>query len=232
MEGVTVVPYDRVPGFALPRVPGHLGRLVFGSLGGVPLVGLLGRGHFYEGLTLKEVTFPVRVLAELGVRDLVLTNAAGGINPRFRVGDFVAVADHINFMGANPLRGSASFVDLGGVYDGGLLRMLERAGRQARVRLHRGVYLAVCGPSYETPAEIRAFRALGADMVGMSTVPEAIVGRECGLRVAGLSCITNLAAGRSKKPLSHEEVLAVGKKAQKAATDLLRKFLILYANGE
>jgi purine-nucleoside phosphorylase len=232
IEGASEVPYDKIPGFALPQVPGHLGRLVFGTVCGVPLVGLLGRGHFYEGLTLKEVTFPVRVLAELGIEDLLLTNAAGGINPRYRPGDFVAVTDHINLMGANPLRGSPAFIDLSEPYDPRLIRMLQRAAKKARVRLHQGVYLAVSGPSYETPAEIHAFRTLGADMVGMSTVPETIVARQCGMRVAGLSCITNLAAGRSRKPLSHEDVLAVGKKVQKTATDLLRKFLILYANGQ
>ena len=232
IQNGVAAPYEKIVGFPRPTVRGHPGRLVIGELANVPLIGLFGRGHFYEGLTMEAVAFPVRVLAELGVRDLLLTNAAGGINRQFRVGDFVSIRDHINLMGVNPLRGSTAFVDLSAVYDPKLGRMLRTAGRRAGVRLHEGVYFAVSGPSYETPAEIRAFRTLGADMVGMSTVPEAVVARQCGLRVAGLSCITNRAAGLSAKTLSHEEVLATGKKVRKAATDLLRKFLILYANGQ
>jgi purine-nucleoside phosphorylase len=168
---------------------------------------------------------------------LLLTNAAGGINGRLRPGDFMRLTDHINLMGANPLRGVeapglARFVDLTEVYSPRLGKLLSEAAKQAGARLHAGVYLAVPGPSYETPAEIRAFARLGADAVGMSTVPEAIVARQCGLAVAGLSCITNLAAGRSRKPLSHAEVLDTGKRVQDTAGRLLRAFAELYAQSQ
>lgn len=221
-------------GFPCVTVRGHVGRLVIGILDGVPILGMFGRAHYYEGFSMAEVTFAVRVLAEYGIRDLLLTNAAGGIKRDYRQGDFVILKDHINFMGVNPLRGEqeARFVDLSEAYDMKLRKLLRKAGKAAGVRVQEGVYLAVSGPSYETPAEIRAFRNLGADLVGMSTVPEAIVARQCGMRVAGLSCVTNLAAGLGGKALSHEEVLATGKKVQKAAADLLRSFVSLYAKAQ
>ncbi len=223
-----------VRGLPKPTVAGHAGKMVLVEISDLPVLVLSGRYHYYEGFTMDQVTLPIRAMAEAGIRDLLLTNAAGGINKKFRQGDFMRLTDHINLMGANPLRGAARpdatrFVDLTDVYDAELARLLDHAAKQCRVVLHAGVYVAVSGPSYETPAEIRAFRSLGADAVGMSTVPEAIVARQCGMRVAGLSCITNLAAGLSPKPLSHAEVLATGKKVQKAATDLLRKFVELYA---
>lgn len=222
--------FDELEGFPQPGVTGHAGRLVVGTLAGTPVVLLAGRAHFYEGYSLAEVTFPVRVLAALGIERLLITNAAGGLNPRFRPGDFMVVEDHLNFMGDNPLRGPAGlsgerFVDLTAVYDRGLRRDLLAAGRAAGLRVQRGVYLAVAGPSYETPAEIRAFRRLGADAVGMSSVPEAIVARQCGLRVAGLSCITNLAAGRSGQPLCHAEVLAAAGRAGPNAVKLIGGFV-------
>ena len=220
------IPYPRLPGFAVPAVEQHAGSLVFGKLGGMPVLLLAGRVHFYEGFDLETVTFPMRVLAELGVRAVLLTNAAGAINPRFRVGELMLIEDHINFMGANPLRGVRPpgrdrFVDLSQVYDCGLRRLLIASARQQRIVLRRGTYLAVAGPSYETPAEIRAFGRLGADAVGMSTVPEAIVARQCGLRVAALSCLTNLAAGRTPETLSHDEVLATGARSGGSAIRLL-----------
>ncbi|HLP78262.1 MAG TPA: purine-nucleoside phosphorylase, partial [Candidatus Paceibacterota bacterium] len=206
------ISFAKLPGFPKPGVEGHAGELLLARFGDVPLLVLNGRSHFYEGHDLATVTFPIRVLAASGVRDLLLTNAAGGINRHFRAGDFMVLTDHINLMGTNPLRGPCGeglkrFVDMTEVYDSGMRKLLERAGRNAGMKLRSGVYLAVSGPSYETPAEIRAFARLGADAVGMSTVPEAIVARQCGLRVAALSCITNLAAGRSGGKLSHEEVL-------------------------
>lgn len=232
LEMETTIPFRRLAGFPQPRVPGHEGNLVLGYLDGVPLLVLSGRAHFYEGHTMAEVTFPIRVLAEFGVQALLLTNAAGGINPRFRPGEFMLLTDHINFMGVNPLRGEQTsgancFVDLTQVYDRGLNQLLKKAARQTRVRIRSGVYVAVSGPTYETPAEIRAFAKLGADAVGMSTVPEAIVARQCGLRVAALSCITNLAAGRSPRPLSHDDVLEVGARVQSHAAALLRNFVRL-----
>jgi purine-nucleoside phosphorylase len=232
----TEIPYADLPGFVPARVSGHEGKLVLGRLSGTAVAMLCGRVHYYEGHTLEQVTFPVRALAELGVSSLLLTNAAGGINRKFRPGHFMSITDHINFMGTNPLRGEAPpgrerFVDLTQVYDPGLRRLLEQAAAKIRLRLHTGVYLAVSGPSYETPAEIRAFAKLGADAVGMSTVPEAIVARQCGLRVAGLSCITNLAAGRQRGPLSHAEVLATGERIQRTAAALLEEFARRYGTG-
>jgi purine-nucleoside phosphorylase len=183
------------------------------------------------------VTFPVRALATFGIRDLLLTNAAGGVNRRFRPGDFMLLTDHINLMGVNPLRGEAApdlprFVDLTRAYDSGLNRLLRRAARACGLRLQAGVYLAVSGPSYETPAEVRAFARLGADAVGMSTVPEAIVARQCGLNVAAVSCITNLAAGRGKQSLSHAEVLETAEKVQNLAALLLKNFVKLYGKNQ
>ncbi len=226
----------RMRGLPKPSVAGHAGRLFQVEISNLPILVLSGRYHYYEGFTMEQITAPIRLMAGAGVRDLLLTNAAGAINKKFRRGDFMRLTDHINFMGANPLRGkprpgTTRFVDLTAVYDPELAQLLDRAAKQCRVTLHRGVYLAVSGPSYETPAEIRAFRRLGADAMGMSTVPEAIVARQCGMRVAGLSCITNLAAGLNPEPLSHAEVLATGKIVQKAATDLLRQFAELYAEA-
>lgn len=229
---VMEVSFVEIPGFANTSVSGHEGRLALAYLAKTPVVVVSGRTHFYEGHSMETVTFPIRVLAALGVRALLLTNAAGGINGRFRRGDFMAVTDHINFMGANPLRGWREpnrFVDLTQAYDPALARLLKKAGAKTKTRLHSGVYLAVSGPSYETPAEIRAFSGLGADAVGMSTVPEAIVARQCGLRVAALSCITNPAAGLGKEPLSHADVLATGDAVKTQAARLLEKFAEFYA---
>lgn len=223
------IPYAKLAGFPPVGVRGHTGELIFGQLAGTPVIGLSGRAHFYEGHAMDCVTFAIRALAEFGIRDLLLTNAAGGVNRRFRPGDFMVLSDHINLMGVNPLRGATvagrpRFVDLTQVYDSQLNAMLREAGRAAKIKLRRGVYLAVSGPSYETPAEVRAFARLGADAVGMSTVPEAIVARQCGMRVAALSCITNLAAGLSPTPLSHAEVLATAERVQAAGANLLATF--------
>lgn len=182
---------------------------------------------------MDAVTFSMRVLAAMGIKTVLLTNAAGGISSKFKRGDFMAVTDHINFMGMNPLRGWTAtelprFVDLSDTYDPSLVRLLKKAADKSKARLFPGVYLAVSGPSYETPAEIQAFGKLGADAIGMSTVPEAIVARQCGMDVAGLSCITNLAAGRSKEKLSHKEVLEAGEAAKPVASRLLENFAQLY----
>ena len=231
------VAYAKLPGFPRPTVPGHDGELVIGRLGGTPVLVLSGRAHFYEGHTMEQVTFAVRTLAACGITDLLLTNAAGGINRKFHAGDFMMLTDHINFVGVNPLLGEVApglprFVDLTRAYDAKLGAMLVAAARATRIKLQQGVYLAVSGPSYETPAEIRAFARFGADAVGMSTVPEAIVARQCGLRVAALSCITNLAAGISKNSLSHEEVLETGERVKKVGARLLKEFGKLYAKDQ
>ena len=227
------ISYAKIPGFPVPSVSGHAGELYFGTLGGTPVMVLSGRAHFYEGHTMERVTFAVRALAAYGIRDLLLTNAAGGLNRKFRAGDFMILTDHINLMGANPLRGEAipglpRFVDLTRAYDLGLSRLLRTAANECKVKLQSGVYLAVSGPSYETPAEIRAFARLGADAVGMSTVPEAIVARQCGVNVAAVSCITNLAAGISKENLSHAEVLETAERVKTVAATLLKDFAKLY----
>ena len=229
------ISYSAIPGFPRVSVAGHEGKLCLCFLAKIPIVILSGRAHYYEGHSMEAVTFAVRLLAALGLKAVLLTNAAGGISSKLKRGDFMAVTDHINLMGANPLRGAAAadhrFVDLTDVYDTELVGLLKKAAAKAKTRLGTGVYLAVSGPSYETPAEIRAFARLGADAVGMSTVPEAIVARQCGLRVAGLSCITNLAAGRSKAKISHREVLEAGESARPAAGLLLEHFTELYGRS-
>ena len=234
MQIDAAVPYRQLPGFPPVSVKGHAGELFIGRLGGTPVLVLSGRAHYYEGHSMAEVTFAVRALAACGVRDLLLTNAAGGLNRSFRVGELMMVTDHINGMGANPLRGAdptlSGFVDLSCGYDLNLRRLLRRAAAVSRVKLGAGVYLAVSGPSYETPAEIRAFARLGADAVGMSTVPEAIVARQCGLRVGAISCITNLAAGRGQAELSHSEVLKTAARVQTLAAQLLKNFANIYAS--
>ncbi len=234
LERSMEVPYAELPGFPHVGVSGHAGKLVFGYFGEAPIIALKGRVHYYEGHAMERVTFPVRALAELGVGALLLTNAAGGINKSFRPGQFMALTDHINFMGASPLRGPdlpglPRFVDLSRVYDPALVKLAKKAAKASGIKLRKGVYLAVCGPNYETPAEIRAFRLLGADAVGMSTVPEAIVARQCGLRVAGISCITNIAGGAKGGPLSHQDVLATGVKKKDQMAEFVRRFAILFA---
>lgn len=232
------IPYGLLPGCPVGTVPGHAGELLLGNLHGTSVAVLAGRAHYYEGFDWPEVTFGVRLLAELGVEELLLTNAAGGIADGLRPGDFLSISDHINFMGANPLRGPvapgrARFVDLSAVYDPELRRRMQAAAGGAGVVLREGVYLAVSGPSYETPAEIRAFRTLGADAVGMSTVPEAIVARQCGMRVAGLSCITNVAAGLSGPggSVSHAEVLDVAREVAPRATRLVSEWVRMRGGG-
>ena len=223
----------KIPGFPQPTVSGHAGELYFGRLGKTPVLVLSGRAHYYEGHAMETVTFAVRTLATFGITDLLLTNAAGGLNKKFRAGDFMVLTDHINLMGANPLRGPVAaglprFVDLTETYDRKLSGLLFKAGKRAGLKLQRGVYLAVSGPSYETPAEVRAFARLGADAVGMSTVPEAIAARQCGLNVAAVSCITNLAAGIGRGKLSHGEVLETAERVKQSGAALLRHFAELY----
>ena len=223
------VSFRELEGFPVSTVPGHSAELIRAELEGLPVLVCAGRAHFYEGFTMEEVTFPVRALAEAGVQEILLTNAAGGINPRYKPGDFMLFADHINFTGVNPLRGlpradGRCFVDLSEAYDPALRQELRSAARREKIRLHEGVYLGVSGPSYETPAEIRAFHRLGADAVGMSTIPEVLIGRYSGLKVGALSCITNHAAGISDHPLSHDEVLAVGRQSAQNAARLLSAF--------
>jgi purine-nucleoside phosphorylase len=229
------IAYSQVVGFPTVGVTGHAGKLVIGHFDKVPVIVLKGRAHYYEGHEMERLTFPIRVLAEMGVRTVLLTNAAGGINKKYRSGDFMALTDHINLMGVNPLRGVVfsgrpQFVDLTRVYDRRLLHLTKRAAKIAKLRLHTGTYMSVSGPSYETPAEIRAFRTLGADAIGMSTVPEAIVARQCGLMVAAVSCITNKAGGDEKTGiLVHEDVLSMGQSKKDEMAVFLKTFALFHA---
>jgi len=215
----TAIPYADIPGFPVSTgVVGHAGELVLGSVGATPVAVLSGRVHFYEGKPMSEVVFPARVLARLGVGAVVLTNAAGGVRTTFKPGDLMLITDHINGFGTNPLIGlneeeiGPRFPDMTSVYDPVLRRVIRAVAAQLRVPLRQGVYIGLTGPSYETPAEIRAVRRLGADAVGMSTIPEAIALRHAGVRVAGISTITNMAAGILKKPLRHDEVMETTKR--------------------
>ena len=231
---VLEIPYADIPGFKEAKVDGHTGTLVLGLCSKIPVFILNGRCHYYEGYSMDEITFPMRVVACYGIDDVLLTNAAGGINKSLRPGMFVRTKDHMNFMGANPLRGwdaskPSRFVDLSQAYDPKLGAMLKQAAKLSKLKMLEGVYAAVSGPSFETPSEINAFAKLGADLIGMSTVPEVIVARQCGLAVAAVSCVTNPAAGRSKKPISHDEVLEVGKSARDRAHRLLENFVKLHA---
>jgi len=213
------IPYEEIPHFPVPSgVVGHAGELVLGDVERTPVVVLSGRVHFYEGRPMNDVVFPARVLARLGVGAVVLTNAAGGVRRTFKPGDLMLMTDHINAFGTNPLIGpnegslGPRFPDMSKVYDPDLRRLAKATARSLRIPLREGVYLGNSGPSYETPAEIRASRAIGADAVGMSTVPEAIALRHAGVRVVGISTITNMAAGILPKPLDHAEVLATTKR--------------------
>ena len=223
------LPFSQLPGFPLPAVKGHPGRMLLGSIAGMQVLVCAGRAHYYEGHSMEQVMFPIEVLARCGVRELLLTNAAGGINQGYKPGDFMIFSDHINLLGVNPLRGMTvengkCFVDLSDTYCTRLRGELKTAARSVRVRLKEGVYIGVSGPSYETPAEIRAFRKLGADAVGMSTIPEVLMARFCGMRVAAISCITNYAAGMREGKLSHKEVLAAGRRNATNAVRLLTAF--------
>lgn len=224
------LPYDQIPGFYATTVPGHAGELVIGLCEGVPVVVMAGRFHAYEGHPMESVTFPVRALKALGVETLVLTNSAGGINADFEVGDLMVIEDHINFTGRNPLVGpnldeyGPRFPDMSHAYRPALRQLLHQVAQDEGFSLRRGVYVSVLGPSYETPAEIRMFRAMGADAVGMSTVPEAIVANHAGMQVVGISCISNMAAGMLDEPLSHDDVKEAALKAGDRFVRLLRSF--------
>jgi purine-nucleoside phosphorylase len=230
-EEKVVLPYGDLPNFPRVSVPGHAGRLVLGWIGGEPAVAMQGRIHYYEGFSPSQVAFPARVLCALGIEALTVTNASGTLNPSFAPGELMAIVDHINAAAWSPLVGpnddrlGPRFPDMTAAYDPALIELLLQAGARAGVSLRKGVYAMLRGPSYETPAEIRALRVLGADAVGMSTVPEVIVARHMGVKVAGLSCITNLAAGIGPRPLTHEEVAATANRSRDIFCSVLRGFL-------
>lgn len=215
MENTTVIPYETIPNFPRSTVAGHAGNLVFGYLGKQAVLAMQGRFHYYEGFSMRDVTYPVYVMKQLGIESLIVTNAAGGINRDFAPGDLMLLTDHINFLGTNPLIGANDerfgprFPDLSEAYSGALIANAKRVAEKLGITYRTGVYLATTGPSYETAAEIRAFAAMGADAVGMSTVPEVIVANYLGMDVLGISCITNMATGIAVTKHSHAEVVRI-----------------------
>ncbi len=237
LESATRIPYERIPHFPRSTAVGHAGRLVIGKAGNVAVAAMQGRAHFYEGYSLKDVIFPMRVFARLGVRAAVLTNAAGGINLGFKQGTLIVMRDHINLQGSNPLIGpnderfGPRFPDMTRAYDKEYRAAALEEARRLGIEVSEGVYAALTGPSYETPAEIRYLRTIGADVVGMSTVPEVIAARHMGIRILGISCVTNMAAGILDKPLDHGEVLATGERVQSQFIALLRAVLPRIAAG-
>jgi len=224
----TKIPYAQIPNFPQSTAIGHAGRLVIGNVGNIPVAGMQGRVHLYEGYSAKEVAFPVRVFARMGIKAMIVTNAAGGINRNYSQGCLVAIRDHVNLQGVNPLIGSNEerfglrFPDMTHAYDREFQRFVTEEGKKMALNIHNGVYLAVPGPSYETPAEIYSFRTIGADLVGMSTVPEVIAARHSGIRVLGISCVTNMAAGTTDAPLDQEEVLEIAARIKPQFIALLR----------
>jgi purine-nucleoside phosphorylase len=231
LADATVIPYAEIPHFPHPTAEGHAGRLVVGRSGEVPVAALQGRAHYYEGYSIGEVVFPVRVLARLGVRILVLTNAAGGINLKLKECGLLVIRDHINLQGVNPLLGpnderwGPRFPDLSEAYSKRLAAIAHEEAKKLGLELFEGVYAALAGPSYETPAEIRYLRAIGADVVGMSTVPEVIVANHIGMRVLAISCVTNMAAGILDTQINHAAVLEAGERVKGQVTALLRALL-------
>jgi purine-nucleoside phosphorylase len=233
VENATTIPYAEIPHFPQSTVVGHSGKLVLGTIAGVPIAVMQGRVHAYEGYSMAQVTFPTRVLGLLGVRQLIVTNAAGGINTRYGQGAIVAISDHINLTGTNAALGpneprfgllpstGQRFFDMSTAYSPALRKLAIAEAAKQSWTLNEGVYLAVLGPSYETPAEIRAFRTLGADLVGMSTVHEVIIARHMGIEVLGLSVVTNMAAGVLDEPINHEEVMQIGQRIEGQFTSLL-----------
>jgi len=224
------IPFVDIPGFPEATVVGHEGAVIVGTLGGREVLALSGRFHVYEGHSAALAAFPVRVFHALGARDLFVSNAAGGISPKLAVGDLMVISDHLNLMGTNPLvgdlqEGDIRFPDMTDAYDPGLRRILRTTAEKLVINLREGVYAGVLGPSYETPSEVKMLRMLGADAVGMSTVPEVIVARALGMRVAGVSCITNAAAGVTGAALSHAEVLATTNRVSAAFESLVTEFL-------
>ncbi|HEY6946966.1 MAG TPA: purine-nucleoside phosphorylase [Candidatus Acidoferrum sp.] len=224
----TKIPYSQIPHFPQSTAIGHAGRLVIGRVGSVPVAGMQGRVHLYEGYSAKEVVFPIRVFARMGVKAVILTNAAGGIKREFTQGRLVVISDHINLQGVNPLTGpnderfGLRFHDMTNAYDRRFREMAVGEGNRLGVGMYEGVYAALAGPSYETPAEIRYLRTIGADLVGMSTVPEVIVARHGGMRVLGISCVTNAAAGILDQLLNHVEVLETAERVKEQFINLLK----------
>jgi purine-nucleoside phosphorylase len=233
IENPTIIKYTDIPSFPRSTVEGHAGQLVIGKLSGKTVVAMQGRFHFYEGYPLKDVTFPIRVMFGLGVENLIVTNAAGGVNTEFTPGDLMIITDHINFTGQNPLIGEnlddlgPRFVDMSNPYNREYIKMTKEIGKKLGLELKEGVYMWFTGPTYETPAEVKLARIVGADAVGMSTVPEVIVANHENIKVLGISCITNMASGILDQPLNHEEVVETSNRVK----DNFEKLLIEVINN-
>jgi purine-nucleoside phosphorylase len=227
-SGATKIPYAKIPSYPQSTAIGHAGRLVIGNVANIPVAAMQGRVHLYEGYSAKEVAFPIRVFARMGIKAVILTNAAGGINRNYSQGCLVTIRDHINLQGVNPLVGpnderfGLRFPDMTHAYDREFQRFVTEESKTLNLNVHNGIYLAVQGPSYETPAEIYSFRTIGADLVGMSTVPEVIAARHSDIRVLGISCVTNMAAGTTDAPLNQEEVLETAARVKSQFIALLR----------
>ena len=225
------IPYTDIPNFPVSTVEGHSGKLIFGKLGGVDILAMQGRFHYYEGYSMKEVTFPVRVMYELGIKTLFVSNAAGGMNPKFNIGDLMIITDHINFFPEHPLRGKnfptgPRFPDMHQTYDPLLIKMAYDIAREKGIPVQHGVYVGVQGPTFETPAEYKMYRIMGGDAVGMSTVPEVIVAHHCGIRTFGISVITDLGGFDEPVEVSHEEVQEAANKAQPFMTEIMRELIV------
>ncbi len=224
------IPYQEIPNFPVSTVEGHSGKLLFGKLGNKDILAMQGRFHFYEGYSMKEVTFPIRVMRELGITTLFVSNAAGGTNPQFSIGDLMIITDHINFFPEHPLRGKnipygPRFPDMSEAYDKELIAKAKEIAAEKGFTVQEGVYLGTQGPTYETPAEYRMFRTFGADAVGMSTIPEVIVARHCGMRVFGISVITDLGVEGKIMEITHEEVQQAADQAQPRMTAIMRELI-------
>lgn len=222
--------YKDIPNFPVSTVEGHSGKLIFGKLGGVDIMAMQGRFHYYEGYSMKEVTFPVRVMYELGIKTLFVSNAAGGMNENFHIGDLMVIVDQINFFPDNPLRGKnfptgPRFPDMHETYDHALIAKADAIAQEKGIHLMHGVYIGVQGPTFETPAEYRMYRALGADAIGMSTVPEVIVAHHCGIKTFGVSIITDLGGFDVPVEVSHEDVQRAANAAQPVMTELMREMI-------
>ena len=223
-------PYQDIPNFPVSTVEGHSGKLIFGKLGGVDIMAMQGRFHFYEGYSMKEVTFPVRVMYELGIKTLFVSNAAGGMNSSFQIGDLMIITDHINFFPEHPLRGKnfptgPRFPDMHETYDQQLIKQADDIAKEKGIKVQHGVYVGVQGPTFETPAEYKMYRILGGDAVGMSTVPEVIVAHHCGIKTFGISVITDLGGFDDPVEVSHEEVQEAANKAQPLMTEIMREMI-------
>ena len=230
IEKEVTIPYKDIPNFPISTVEGHEGKLIFGKLGGKDIMAMEGRFHYYEGYSMKEVTFPIRIMRELGVKTLFVSNAAGGTNPSFRIGDLMIITDHINFMPENPLHGpnippGPRFPDMSEAYDTELIELADRIAAEQCIKVKHGVYLATQGPTYETPSEYRMFARFGADAVGMSTVPEVIVARHCGIRCFGISIITDLGVNGKIVKVTHENVQKAANEAQPRMAAIMREMI-------